>query len=142
VLSAGGRGVLGHYGESLHGALVSIYPNLQLDLKHYNGSHIKALMAVYPEVGLQEVLFENFSGNEWVEPKQRREFFDKMANERKFDPLEVDNWYYIKSKDIHQTEGGWGILRYYKGSHIEALVNLYPELHFSRDQFHPNAHFF
>jgi len=71
---------------------------------------------------------------DWKKPKQRREFLDEFAKSKKFDPLDAEKWYSIFKKDIINA-GGRGILLYYKGSHVRALTQLYPELKLQKQKF-------
>jgi len=106
-------------------------------LKYYNGSHIKALTTLYPELKLKREFFFTFQG--WKAPNGRRNFFDDFAKSRQFNPLNAENWYSISHREILRAGGG-GILLYYKGSYIRALVELYPEVKLeSRNFFHSKA---
>jgi hypothetical protein len=85
--------------------------------------------------------------------KYQRIFFDNFAKSRKFDPLDTEKWYLITRKEIWDavsfglnfysltklihlvTKKGRGVLNYYNGSHISALIKLYPELGLNRGHF-------
>ena len=81
----------------------------------------------------------------WLLAQSRRSFFDDFARERRFDPLIAENWYTVKQAEIRAREvhpsppllsfllsftfqGGSGVLRYYDGSYIRALMVLYPKI--------------
>jgi hypothetical protein len=40
------------------------------------------------------------SGNYWQDATHRREFFDKLASKKGFDPLIPDNWYSLSKETI------------------------------------------
>jgi len=102
-------------------------------LNIYNGSHIKALMQLYPELTLEK---RNFWKSEsgWKVPRIQRNFFDEFARSKKFSPLDANNWYSVTLSEVI-TAGGGSLLQYYNGSHIKALVTLYPELMLKKRNF-------
>jgi len=102
-------------------------------LDYYNGSHIKALMKLYPELVLKK---ENFfkSNKGWKASENQRKFFDGFAKSQKFNPLDAEKWYSVTHNEIIRAGGGT-LLNYYNGSHIKALVKLYPELMLKRMKF-------
>ena len=95
-------------------------------LKFHSGSLSKALLALFPEIGLDEtrfrinrrmchspvILFIAFliisnstthnliSANFWQNSKNRRSFFEDFASRSTFDPLVVRNWYRVGYNDI------------------------------------------
>jgi len=95
-------------------------------LQYYDGSHIKALVKLYPELALKK-------GN-FLTSKQGRKFFDAFAKSKNFNPLDAKMWYSVTSEEISRA-GRRGLLRFYDGSHIRALVRLYPELMLKRGNF-------
>jgi len=70
----------------------------------------------------------------WKSPKKQRRFFDRFAKSKQFCPLIARNWYSITQRDIVRS-GGVSILQYYKGSHVAALMTLYPELILEKGKF-------
>jgi len=103
-------------------------------LKRYKGSHITALAKVYPELTWEAHKF--FLSKEGRNaPQQQREFFDKFAISKQFDPLDPEKWYSTSYKDIIRAGGG-SILTYFKSSHITALIKLYPELILKKENFY------
>jgi len=107
-------------------------------LKYYSGSQVEALVKLYPELMLKKGNFlkpkVKLKLPRWRAPGKQRKFFNEFAQSKKFNPLDVENWYSITLRDIIRA-GGSGLLNYYKGSHIEALVKLYPELTFNKGNF-------
>jgi len=102
-------------------------------LGYYNGSHIKALVKLYPELKLKKGNFLN-SKKGWKSLGNQRKFFDDFARSKNFNPLDSGNWYFITCKDVRRA-GGNGLLKYYNGSHVRALVKLYPELMLRKESF-------
>jgi len=96
-------------------------------LYHHRYSLVTVLTKVYPELALDAEKFNFIPNQAWKTSEQRREFFDKFAQSKKFNPLDAAKWYSVTSIEI-KNAGGSGILYYYKGSHIKALIALYPEL--------------
>lgn len=47
--------------------------------------------------------------NYWTDPKSHKAFFDKIAKEKKFDPLIAENWYKITLKDINNEVWTYGL---------------------------------
>jgi len=101
-------------------------------LGRYNGSHIEALTEIYHELILKEENFVQY--RMWLSPENQRKFFDGFATSKDFDPLYADNWRSVTQQEI-KSAGGAGLLRRYHGSHIMALVQLYPELMLKKDIF-------
>jgi len=60
-------------------------------LSHHNNSVPKALVDLYPDIGLEIIKF-NLS-TKWHSEENRREFFEMYAKENGFDPLVPKNWY-------------------------------------------------
>jgi len=70
----------------------------------------------------------------WKASENQRKFFDEFAASKKFNPLKVENWYSVPGDEILRA-GGKGLLNYYNGSHINALMKLYPELILKKENF-------
>jgi len=102
-------------------------------LWQYNGSHIKALIELYPEIILKERDFLRSKWG-WKETEKQRKFFDEFARSKNFNPLDSEKWYFVSQQEIHKA-GGSGLLNYYEGSHIKALMKLYPELILKKSNF-------
>jgi len=111
ITRAGGSGLLGYYG----------------------GSHTRALRKLYPELILIKGKFLN-SKRGWKVIENQRNFFDTFAKSKKFDPCKEGNWYSIFRNDVIRA-GGKRILDLYNGSHVEALLRIYPELKLQKENF-------
>jgi len=88
-------------------------------------------MKLYPELRLRK---ENFEMWKWKSPAMQRSFFDRFARSKHFSPLDTEKWYSVTKKEIIRA-GGSGLLKYYNGSNIEAMVKLYPELIWKKGNF-------
>jgi len=102
-------------------------------INYYKRSYITALVKLYPELKLKK---DNFllSNEGWKSKARQRKFFDDFAKSKQFDPLDAEKWYSITRKEI-SINGGRSMLKYYNGSHIEALTKLYPGLMLKKKNF-------
>jgi hypothetical protein len=88
-------------------------------LRYYEGSHVKALQSLYPELKLDEHRFfdsENrlkgfiitlelllrANANTEFRKNEKRKVLDEFAKSKNFNPLEAENWYSITNS--HKTE--------------------------------------
>jgi hypothetical protein len=84
-------------------------------LHHFGGFHFKAIAAMYPDIGIDEkqflgltlcfiVAFEtsiSIIGGKWQCTKQtRRNFFNQLATDLGFSPLESQRWYGVSQQDV------------------------------------------
>jgi len=97
-------------------------------LAYYNGSFTKALIDVFPEIGLEESNFSFLQKGYWHSVGNRIKLFNSFANKRRFDPLFPHNWYSISSEDLRSFKGFVSMLRYYNGSVVKALLHLFPNI--------------
>eukprot|EP00026_Physarum_polycephalum_P004684 Phypoly_transcript_04707.p1 GENE.Phypoly_transcript_04707~~Phypoly_transcript_04707.p1 ORF type:complete len:664 (+),score=57.25 Phypoly_transcript_04707:58-2049(+) len=70
---------------------------------------------------------ENVS-NVWSKPDNRRSFFEKYAQENKFNPLIPTNWYAQSKAKILSTQGAKSVLNYHGHSISRAITDLFPEI--------------
>eukprot|EP00026_Physarum_polycephalum_P002670 Phypoly_transcript_02678.p1 GENE.Phypoly_transcript_02678~~Phypoly_transcript_02678.p1 ORF type:complete len:822 (+),score=110.18 Phypoly_transcript_02678:190-2655(+) len=105
-------------------------------LELHENSIVQTLIAVYPSIGLGKTKFRNLkkSPNFWTKLDRRREFFDNIARQRGLDPLLSSTWYSLSKEIIRSHKGGAAVVGYY-GGFIEALQQLYPELHLEIAKF-------
>jgi len=59
-------------------------------ISYHNGSVSKALLDLFPEIGLDKF---KMGISRWVDINNRRDFFEKYAKEKGFDPLHSSLWY-------------------------------------------------
>jgi len=103
---------------------------------YYKGSFVKALMHLYPTIGLVK---EEFSKprSHWQNAINRRKFFEDFAHSKGFDPLIPENWYAIPMEQIQHIKGASTIYQYYKNN-IQALVSLFPDIGLDKTKFEKN----
>eukprot|EP00026_Physarum_polycephalum_P004013 Phypoly_transcript_04030.p1 GENE.Phypoly_transcript_04030~~Phypoly_transcript_04030.p1 ORF type:complete len:625 (+),score=47.65 Phypoly_transcript_04030:223-2097(+) len=107
----------------------------QAALAHYNGSFVKCLLDVFPDIGLNEHLFLYLQKGYWHNVGNRINLFNSFANQNNFDPLLPHNWYGVSAEDIRSFKGFKSMLRYYEGSVVQALVHLFPNIGLHIDGF-------
>jgi hypothetical protein len=93
-------------------------------LEHFNGSHIRALIQLYPELELKQDKFLQFRGLQSEEfetvliflvslvplgvrsglakPEQQRKFFDEFAKSKNFNSMDAEKWYSVTRKEIRR----------------------------------------
>eukprot|EP00026_Physarum_polycephalum_P003067 Phypoly_transcript_03076.p1 GENE.Phypoly_transcript_03076~~Phypoly_transcript_03076.p1 ORF type:complete len:846 (+),score=126.53 Phypoly_transcript_03076:232-2538(+) len=94
-------------------------------LARFENSHIKLLMDVFPDIGLEAHKFSHVRNNHWTDVDNRKRFFDDFAKSKGFDPLNKDKWRLVSHDEVAQTKGGSGVLSHYKGSLTNALIDVY-----------------
>eukprot|EP00026_Physarum_polycephalum_P002917 Phypoly_transcript_02926.p1 GENE.Phypoly_transcript_02926~~Phypoly_transcript_02926.p1 ORF type:complete len:773 (+),score=149.17 Phypoly_transcript_02926:98-2416(+) len=104
-------------------------------VRHYQGSHLKALMDVYPELEWNETNFQRVPKHHWENKENILQFFNEMAKERGFDPLIAENWYPFAREDVLRRKGGVGILKKYNHSFTNVLIDVYPFVKFDKNKF-------
>eukprot|EP00026_Physarum_polycephalum_P002905 Phypoly_transcript_02914.p1 GENE.Phypoly_transcript_02914~~Phypoly_transcript_02914.p1 ORF type:complete len:836 (+),score=73.69 Phypoly_transcript_02914:81-2588(+) len=104
-------------------------------LSYYNGSIIRALVQLFPEVHFDESKFFIVPQKYWQVVANRRKFFFDLAKVKGFDPLLAKNWYSLTEKTMMEFKGANSVARYYNSSITRALMHLFPELNFNREAF-------
>lgn len=64
-----------------------------------------------------------------------RQFFDQFARKHYFDALQPQNWYRVPRNTILAATGANSILARYGGSHIDALLHVYPSIGLAESKF-------
>eukprot|EP00026_Physarum_polycephalum_P002689 Phypoly_transcript_02697.p1 GENE.Phypoly_transcript_02697~~Phypoly_transcript_02697.p1 ORF type:complete len:777 (+),score=106.95 Phypoly_transcript_02697:66-2396(+) len=104
-------------------------------LMNYNGKLEKALMHLFPDIGLVEQRFKESNSVHWHKISTRRKFFENFAKQRGFAALDPSNWYPLgppasESKDLDTL-----LSTFYGGSLPTALCHLFPEVNFVETKF-------
>eukprot|EP00026_Physarum_polycephalum_P002204 Phypoly_transcript_02209.p1 GENE.Phypoly_transcript_02209~~Phypoly_transcript_02209.p1 ORF type:complete len:520 (+),score=44.14 Phypoly_transcript_02209:1308-2867(+) len=86
---------------------------------YYNNNIKKALMHIYPNIGLDQTNFPE--RNNWTKFENRRSFFINFAKAKGFDPFVFENWKQVAPSTMKNTAQ---LLQYYNGSLISALHHL------------------
>jgi hypothetical protein len=93
-------------------------------LQAYDSSPTKAVTALLPERKLQLARFNTRPQSFWKVKENQRAFFDDLFRQFKYKTL--DDWYGVTVEAVCDN-GGRGLLPYYGGSHIAAIMANYPE---------------
>eukprot|EP00026_Physarum_polycephalum_P006810 Phypoly_transcript_06862.p1 GENE.Phypoly_transcript_06862~~Phypoly_transcript_06862.p1 ORF type:complete len:562 (+),score=109.53 Phypoly_transcript_06862:93-1688(+) len=104
-------------------------------LHKHNDSLIRALFAIYPEIGLDAGKFKSIPANYWANPDNRKKFFVDYAKERGFDPEIPENWYSVELSDLRKKKGSAGLTKIHKGSLKAALNATFPDIGFKNHKF-------
>eukprot|EP00026_Physarum_polycephalum_P001929 Phypoly_transcript_01932.p1 GENE.Phypoly_transcript_01932~~Phypoly_transcript_01932.p1 ORF type:complete len:927 (+),score=132.48 Phypoly_transcript_01932:220-3000(+) len=104
-------------------------------LSLYSRSLSKALLDLFPNIGIDTSLFNFRPQNYWQEKGNMRKFFDSIARTKRFNPLVPNNWYQLSDKSVLRYKGGFSIAGKYEGSFSDALIDMYPEVKFDKSKF-------
>jgi len=104
-------------------------------LSLHQGSLKRALSQQYSELNFKIEKFLKYRDQKWKISADRRKFFDRLAKSRNFDSLVSYRWYSINYQDVVKEKGGSGVLSYHNGSHVQALIDLYPDLELQPQNF-------
>eukprot|EP00026_Physarum_polycephalum_P002139 Phypoly_transcript_02143.p1 GENE.Phypoly_transcript_02143~~Phypoly_transcript_02143.p1 ORF type:complete len:817 (+),score=78.77 Phypoly_transcript_02143:221-2671(+) len=110
-------------------------------LRAYSGNVVKALLYVYPDIGLEEAWFAHLPKNYWSNLDNRRNFFVTFAESKGFNPLIPDPWYSISYEMVYAHKGGPSVLTYYNGNVKSALLHLFPDVAFDHFKFATSRNF-
>eukprot|EP00026_Physarum_polycephalum_P000399 Phypoly_transcript_00400.p1 GENE.Phypoly_transcript_00400~~Phypoly_transcript_00400.p1 ORF type:complete len:1105 (+),score=129.94 Phypoly_transcript_00400:31-3345(+) len=97
-------------------------------LVQYNGSFVRALYSLFPELKFERHKFLNIPRNHWRDEKNRRNFFVRYAEKKKFDPLIAENWYSVIPESVINEKKICSLLKYHENDLGKALVYLFPEI--------------
>eukprot|EP00026_Physarum_polycephalum_P004881 Phypoly_transcript_04905.p1 GENE.Phypoly_transcript_04905~~Phypoly_transcript_04905.p1 ORF type:complete len:657 (+),score=93.00 Phypoly_transcript_04905:87-2057(+) len=96
-------------------------------LKKYRSSFVHALMAAFPQIGLDSSRFLNVPANFWHDKRNQRKEVMNLATRAGFDPLIAENWYLwnpIMARELHKSP----VLTYYSGNRTKAIHHLFPDI--------------
>eukprot|EP00026_Physarum_polycephalum_P002695 Phypoly_transcript_02703.p1 GENE.Phypoly_transcript_02703~~Phypoly_transcript_02703.p1 ORF type:complete len:811 (+),score=66.41 Phypoly_transcript_02703:184-2616(+) len=105
---------------------------IQSVLSHHSHSITRALLDLFPEIGLDP---SQFRLQQISSIEHRRKFFEKYAAAKGFDPLIPNNWYSQPRDKIVKFENGLTILAFYKFDVAKALVELFPDIGLRASKF-------
>eukprot|EP00026_Physarum_polycephalum_P000538 Phypoly_transcript_00539.p1 GENE.Phypoly_transcript_00539~~Phypoly_transcript_00539.p1 ORF type:complete len:959 (+),score=132.38 Phypoly_transcript_00539:57-2933(+) len=94
----------------------------------YHGRSVaQALVDLFPNIGLRIERFwpANFS---WRDVQNRRDFFEKFARDRGFDPHNTQMWYSLNQESILSLKGAANVISFHQRSLPQALVDLFPNI--------------
>eukprot|EP00026_Physarum_polycephalum_P002189 Phypoly_transcript_02194.p1 GENE.Phypoly_transcript_02194~~Phypoly_transcript_02194.p1 ORF type:complete len:921 (+),score=154.23 Phypoly_transcript_02194:106-2868(+) len=114
-------------------------------LNHYENIYSKAIINVYPNIGLDPGKFlargKNFREDHtrWKDPKNHKAFFDEYAKTYNFDPLVAGNWYKYHSK-LNDSKGAYSFRGQLNGISLHKLLpNVYPNIGLDMNLFPKDA---
>eukprot|EP00026_Physarum_polycephalum_P001731 Phypoly_transcript_01733.p1 GENE.Phypoly_transcript_01733~~Phypoly_transcript_01733.p1 ORF type:complete len:1003 (+),score=155.23 Phypoly_transcript_01733:421-3009(+) len=114
------------------------YKGIQRVIKHHNNSVARALIDLFPKIGLEKTKFWVQSSSNllsaWRDPTTRRKFFEKYANVHSFDPRVPENWYSQPKKQLMAFEGASHVVYHHKNSAAQALLDLFPDIGLVKSQ--------
>jgi len=114
---------------------IKSYKGARSVLAHHNGSAIKALSDLYPDISLNPEKFSVIPRNYWNNIDNQRGFFTNFARENKFDPTDPNNWYSIAHSSVKAYKRASSVLAYYKKSLTIALLHLFPDIGLDASKF-------
>eukprot|EP00026_Physarum_polycephalum_P003383 Phypoly_transcript_03394.p1 GENE.Phypoly_transcript_03394~~Phypoly_transcript_03394.p1 ORF type:complete len:728 (+),score=54.40 Phypoly_transcript_03394:224-2407(+) len=101
-------------------------------LWYHNDSVSKALLDLFPDIGLEKECFPMFPL--WCTPTGRQQFFINYALSQGFDPLVAEHWYDHSVHLLH-CKGAARILYHHNLSMAKALLDLFPDIGLDAKQF-------
>eukprot|EP00026_Physarum_polycephalum_P003479 Phypoly_transcript_03491.p1 GENE.Phypoly_transcript_03491~~Phypoly_transcript_03491.p1 ORF type:complete len:593 (+),score=70.39 Phypoly_transcript_03491:636-2414(+) len=104
-------------------------------LHHYASSLSKAVLDIYPEIGLDSEQFKSKARNYWNK-SNRKKFLDNFAKTKGFDPLVAENWYLIQRSEIKKLKSGSYMTEVYGGSTIKTIMDVYPNIGLEETKFY------
>eukprot|EP00026_Physarum_polycephalum_P004291 Phypoly_transcript_04309.p1 GENE.Phypoly_transcript_04309~~Phypoly_transcript_04309.p1 ORF type:complete len:715 (+),score=105.32 Phypoly_transcript_04309:82-2145(+) len=101
----------------------------------FEGSYVKNLQKLFPELGLDEKKFGSRYRGFWAAVHNRKAFFDSFAASIGFDPKIAENWYKVTKQQIEEFSGLGSILHYYQESFSNAIFHVYPNIGVRKEKF-------
>jgi len=106
-------------------------------LKIYRNSWSRAIIATFPDIGLDLFKFNKVPQHYWKEQNNQKNFFLELAKKRGFDALVPEHWYNISYKE-YKKESKIGSFLVDKV--CNTLQSLFPEVRFDPMKFTGTAH--
>eukprot|EP00026_Physarum_polycephalum_P002735 Phypoly_transcript_02743.p1 GENE.Phypoly_transcript_02743~~Phypoly_transcript_02743.p1 ORF type:complete len:836 (+),score=105.65 Phypoly_transcript_02743:77-2584(+) len=101
-------------------------------MHYHKNSSIKALIDLFPNIGLDEAKFPRKTL--WFSEESTRKFLENYARENQFDPLVPENWYY-RARDIRLARKEAGVRFFNNQSVAQTLITLFPSIGLERAKF-------
>eukprot|EP00026_Physarum_polycephalum_P001724 Phypoly_transcript_01726.p1 GENE.Phypoly_transcript_01726~~Phypoly_transcript_01726.p1 ORF type:complete len:978 (+),score=124.21 Phypoly_transcript_01726:128-3061(+) len=102
-------------------------------LAYYNDSVSKALVYLFPDIGLDPSKFADYSNRNNTENRKR--FFELYAKENGFNPLVAHNWYLQTREKIMSSKGAHSVVYHHNNSVSQALIDLFPDIGLDKMKF-------
>eukprot|EP00026_Physarum_polycephalum_P000218 Phypoly_transcript_00218.p2 GENE.Phypoly_transcript_00218~~Phypoly_transcript_00218.p2 ORF type:complete len:903 (-),score=85.00 Phypoly_transcript_00218:118-2826(-) len=107
-------------------------------LQDYAQSVSRALISVFPNIGLVIDKFRFLPRGYWTKHRNRKQFFDDYARSNGFDPLVGSNWLKQPYSQFLAVKNAHAVMHYYKGNFRKAVNQIYPNLGIM--QLQPKGH--
>lgn len=83
-------------------ALMDLYPELHFDAKRFRGYHCRFSTSMH--ICSAHLFIVSYEDNDLSDPHIRKSFFDSLAHQYKFDPLQTSEWYSIFTGHVALTK--------------------------------------
>eukprot|EP00026_Physarum_polycephalum_P002043 Phypoly_transcript_02047.p1 GENE.Phypoly_transcript_02047~~Phypoly_transcript_02047.p1 ORF type:complete len:791 (+),score=118.55 Phypoly_transcript_02047:121-2493(+) len=104
-------------------------------LAYYGGNFARALIHLYPDIGLDKSKLAVIPGANSFSTFTQREALINFAKRKKFDPLRASGWYPVTEEMLRQSKEVSPLLRQYAGNVIKMLNFVFPEIPFKNHKF-------
>eukprot|EP00026_Physarum_polycephalum_P001909 Phypoly_transcript_01912.p1 GENE.Phypoly_transcript_01912~~Phypoly_transcript_01912.p1 ORF type:complete len:725 (-),score=69.41 Phypoly_transcript_01912:359-2533(-) len=112
---------------------VKMIPEGKSLLRKHNFNVVSALIAAFPQIGLEKDKFADTPKNFWSKTQNQRRYIMKLAKQSGFDPLNTKEWNKLYPI-IAQKLSRHTIAKHY-GSVSKALVHLFPDISLKNQLF-------
>eukprot|EP00026_Physarum_polycephalum_P002532 Phypoly_transcript_02539.p1 GENE.Phypoly_transcript_02539~~Phypoly_transcript_02539.p1 ORF type:complete len:901 (+),score=86.30 Phypoly_transcript_02539:60-2762(+) len=113
---------------------IMIQRGIQAILKRFGKSIPRALIHLYPNIGLKLSKMQSLEVSRWSDVGYRKQFFLDFAEQLKFDPLIPQNWYNVSKANLMGHKGIRRVAAFHGGV-IRALKALFPNVEFHSAKF-------
>eukprot|EP00026_Physarum_polycephalum_P000339 Phypoly_transcript_00339.p1 GENE.Phypoly_transcript_00339~~Phypoly_transcript_00339.p1 ORF type:complete len:1688 (+),score=210.60 Phypoly_transcript_00339:78-5141(+) len=121
---------------SVNSDIISSHKGAGSILQHYNGGVVDALCNIFPDIGLEKIMFLKKPNKFWSDLRNQREVFENFARSHQFDPLDPSKWYSVSFNTLRSFKNAQSMLAYYNGSIPDALAAVFPEISFEKSKFY------
>eukprot|EP00026_Physarum_polycephalum_P004416 Phypoly_transcript_04435.p1 GENE.Phypoly_transcript_04435~~Phypoly_transcript_04435.p1 ORF type:complete len:688 (+),score=101.45 Phypoly_transcript_04435:123-2066(+) len=104
-------------------------------LLHYGNSLSKALLDLFPTIGLDVTKFHVHRLAMWHKIENRKKFFETYAIQNGFDHRQAQNWYTQPREKVLAVKGARGVIAYHGQSISRALMDLFPDIGLDKTKF-------
>jgi hypothetical protein len=103
-------------------------------LKHFDGSIIAVVRAIFPEHEWDVTKFNKKPHNYWTETKNQREFLSDIGVKLGITAGQYERWYGVSNRDIIK-EGGASLLKSHDDSISSLVMAVFPEFEWEIENF-------
>jgi len=118
------------YSQSVH--KISSKKGAQTVIMHYRNNLSRALLDIFPDIGLEDSKFR-ITTRKWEAISVQREFFESCARSHGYDPLVAKTWYSRSLRKILAKKAVVRqVLQYHEQNLTKALLDLFPSIGLDR----------